>query len=54
MSSYPKWLYHPTQEARVAADEAAHKAFGSGWYESPADFPKVTSPPPAPPPKKAK
>ena len=37
MSSYPKWLYHPTKEAVVVQDEAAHKALGAGWVESPAD-----------------
>lgn len=44
MSNYPKWLYHPTKEAVVVADEAAHRALGPGWYESPAQFPKVTAP----------
>ena len=48
MSSYPKWLYHPSKEALVVPDEAAHKALGAGWYASPADFPKVTSQPPVP------
>lgn len=37
MSQYPKWLYHATHEARVVPDEAAHKALGSGWHESPVD-----------------
>lgn len=37
MSSYPKWLYHPTKEATVVPDEAAYKALGQGWVESPAD-----------------
>lgn len=37
LMSYPKWLYHSTQEARIAPDEAAHKALGAGWVESPAD-----------------
>jgi hypothetical protein len=35
--SYPKWLYHPTKEAVIVTDEAAHKALGAGWVESPAD-----------------
>jgi hypothetical protein len=52
MASYPKWLYHPTKEALVVPDEAARKALGAGWYESPADFPKTTAPPSAPQPKK--
>ena len=37
MSTYPKWLYHAAREAVVVADEAAHKALGPGWFESPAD-----------------
>jgi hypothetical protein len=59
MQSYPKWLYHPTQAPRVVDDEAAHKALGSDWAESPADFaaepkngPKKEAP--APKPKKVK
>ena len=39
MASYPKWLYHPKQAPVVVSDEAAHKALGAGWVESPADFP---------------
>jgi hypothetical protein len=37
MSSYPKWLYHHARPAQVVPDEAAHKALGVGWVESPAD-----------------
>jgi hypothetical protein len=51
--SYPKWLYHPTQDALIVPDEAAHKALGDGWVESP-----VAKPEPEPekkhPPKKGK
>ena len=47
MSSYPKWLYHPHKDALVVQDEAAHKALGLGWYESPALFPKTADPLPA-------
>lgn len=36
MPSYPKWLYHHSKPATVVADEAAHKALGTGWVESPA------------------
>lgn len=36
MSSYPKWLYHPEKAACIVADEAARKALGDGWAESPA------------------
>lgn len=41
MSSYPKWLYHPSKEPCVVADEAAHKGLSADWVESPADFPRV-------------
>jgi hypothetical protein len=45
VSSYPKWLYHPTREAVVVLDEAAHKALGPGWVESPAEAVKPAEPP---------
>jgi hypothetical protein len=35
--SYPKFLYHPTKEAVVVQDEAAHKALGPNWFESPVE-----------------
>lgn len=66
MSSYPKWLYHRTQAPELVADEAAHKALGPQWAETPADFkpePKslgdllekdVGSETPTPKPKKVK
>lgn len=56
MSSYPKWLYHPEKTALVVPDEAARKALGAGWYESPEDFPKATpvKPEPVAPEKTAK
>lgn len=38
MKSYPKWLYHSSKPATVVADEAAHKALGPGWEESPSAF----------------
>jgi hypothetical protein len=37
--SYPKWLYHAEQEARIVKDAAAHASLGAGWLESPAEFP---------------
>ncbi len=37
---YPKWLFHPTEKPTLVPDEAAHKALGSGWAESPADAKK--------------
>ncbi len=38
MSSYPKCLYHATKEPVIVPDEAAHKALGAEWKESPAEF----------------
>lgn len=40
--SYPKWLYHPTLQALIVPDEAAHKALGSEWVEAPVE----AAPPP--------
>lgn len=36
-AQYPKWLYHASLPATVVSDEAAHKALGAGWVESPVD-----------------
>jgi len=52
---YPAWRYHATLPATIVADEAADKALGKGWFDSPT---KVTAPPvatqvPAPPPPPA-
>lgn len=49
MSQYPKWLYHASQEPRIVADEAAHKALGPGWAESPADAKAAPAAPKAAP-----
>jgi hypothetical protein len=48
MSSYPKWLYHYSKPATVVPDEAAHKALGAGWVESPADTKPEAPPEPKP------
>lgn len=48
MASYPKWLYHPSKPAVVVDGEAAHRALGAGWVESPADFRTEAAPQPAP------
>lgn len=37
MSSYPKWLYHRSEPARIVEDQVEHLALGDGWVESPAD-----------------
>lgn len=49
MTSYPKWLYHPTEPARIVPDEATHKALGESWVESPADVVKPEPKPEAAP-----
>lgn len=49
MKAYPKWLYHPSKPATVVDDEAAHKALGAGWVESPADVRPEQPAPPTPP-----
>lgn len=56
MASYPKWLYHPTAEARIVRDEAEHKSLPPGWAESPADAAKPSAPEatPTPEPKEEK
>lgn len=50
MSSYPKWLYHPGKAPVVVEDEAAHKALGAGWVETPAIAVKAPEPTKAPEP----
>jgi hypothetical protein len=35
--SYPKWIYHAIEPARIVADEAEHAAAGPGWAESPGE-----------------
>ena len=54
MASYPKWLYHHSKPATLVADEAAHKALGAGWVESPADVKAETDEKPHPKPHKSK
>lgn len=45
MSSYPKWVYHRSEPARVVEDAVEQLALGEGWVESPAD---VDAPAPEP------
>lgn len=66
MSSYPKWLYHATNGACIVPDEAAHKAAGDEWAESPGEaealarkrddivLPSAEPEKPAPKPRKGK
>lgn len=35
----PTMIYHPTEPTRMVSAEDAKKAFGKGWYASPAQFP---------------
>jgi len=43
--AYPKWKYHATKPAVIVADQAAEKALGEGWGESPAEFEKKAAAP---------
>lgn len=38
--SYPKWIYHKTQEPKIVTSEAEHAKAGNGWEETPAAFDK--------------
>ena len=40
--AYPTTLYHPVDapNGRTVATEKEAKALGSGWYDTPAKFPK--------------
>jgi hypothetical protein len=35
--SYPKWLYHKTEGARMVNSQEAHEGLGEGWFDSPAE-----------------
>lgn len=37
MTTYPKFIYHPTEKAKVVNDAEAHEACGPEWGESPAE-----------------
>ena len=48
-NDYPKYLFHKTAPTGLlVADEAAEKALGSGWVESPAELTKKQTAPAAP------
>lgn len=36
--SYPKWIYHASEPARIVADAAEQEAAGPEWAETPAAF----------------
>lgn len=46
MSSYPKWVYHRSEPARVVENAIEHLALGDGWVESPADVDTAPTPEP--------
>lgn len=37
MTSYPKFIFHATEPAKVVDDATAHEAAGPEWGESPAE-----------------
>lgn len=41
--SYPKWLYHRTEPARIVNNPAEHAALPAGWAETPAAFERADS-----------
>lgn len=41
MSDNLRWVYHPTQEAKVVTNDEAYKLYEDGWYDTPAKFPKA-------------
>lgn len=36
--SYPKWLYHKTEPAKIVQNEAEETKLGIGWADTPAAF----------------
>jgi hypothetical protein len=38
MSTYPKWIYHKTKEAKIVHTKEEHDEHGDEWAESPAEF----------------
>jgi hypothetical protein len=41
--TYPKWLYHKTEEAKIVQSAEEHKKLGPDWKESPAEFESQSS-----------
>lgn len=37
---FPKFMYHPTERARIVADPGEQEALGEGWTETPSAEPK--------------
>ena len=34
------WVYHPDHEPELVTDEEALEMYQTGWFDTPADFPK--------------
>jgi hypothetical protein len=46
MQHYPKWLYHPTEAAKIVEDADAHAEHEeNGWVDTPAKLPKAEEAP---------
>lgn len=42
MQHYPKWLYHPTEAAKIIQDADEHAEHEeNGWVDTPAKLPKA-------------
>lgn len=37
---YPRWIYHPSKEARIVYTAIEERELGPNWCDSPAFFPK--------------
>jgi hypothetical protein len=47
--SYPKWIYHKTEAAKIVNTEVEHEQAGEGWEETPAAFDEKSDETPAEP-----
>lgn len=36
---YPRWMFNPTEQDRIVNTPDEEAALGTGWYDTPADFP---------------
>jgi hypothetical protein len=48
-TEYPKWLYHPTEKARIVPNAGAWAELGMDWAESPDAFTGSPAEPPTEP-----
>ncbi len=42
--TYPKWLYHKTNQPKVVQSEEEHAGLGEGWEETPTAFDQEQAP----------